>query len=189
MWREDPAFLGLLQALGGEPRLELVGGLCRFHAVGKSLYPAHLREFVGKSFETSLLDRFDSSFGGTDRLSKATPDAREVALGVAEELLNRFEAVRSALEAQYGPRVVAIEGQILRNLRTFVELEQLRAGDLPEDPGFEERELRDNLNWFLEDYFVGESVVFWRGRGQGEIPVAERDLFTIELLPNPQGGS
>jgi len=128
---ESDAFLRILEyarsTRQGEQRLELTGGLCRFHAAGKTLYSPHLMRFFDEA-GAELLDeatkgRIDALLAGSSRLSRATPEKRAQAAALAQDLRKRFEQV---------------------------ELEQIRGGDAPDDRSFERREKAQNLSWFLD---------------------------------------
>ncbi len=185
VWREDPAFLTLLRTLGTETDLEVLGTLCRFHAVGKSLYPDHLEEFLGDALPAPILDEFRQAFGGTERLSRASADDRKRAAAAYERLAEAFTRQRQVLVARHGEARVRFEQQLLDNVPTFLTLEQIRAGELPEDPGFEAREVTTNLDWILEQRHPTGTVLLWIGRGQEVLPLPETGVFTLEFTAVP----
>ncbi len=185
VWREDPAFWALLRFLQQRQGLELIGGLSRFHATGKALYALHLTDVLGAAElerPEDLLERIEEDLGGRSRLSRGTVEARQRARATTAEILAYVEAHREALLAVHGPRRFEREAHFLRNMEVFIELEQLRAGDLPEDPNFTTREKAYNLTWMLASYYPDQKLIYWEGRGADEVPLPTNEpIFTLTL--------
>ena len=173
VWQQSEAFLELLQSLAG--RVEVIGGLCRFHATGKSLYAPHLLDFFSSAgadaLGTELASEVERSWGGRSRLSRATPDERARARTLVDRVLERLAESERVLRERYGDRRVDLERHLLVNLRTFIELEQMRAGDVPQPDDFSAHEKRQNLEWFLSERFHKRKIVYWEGRGDSRQPL------------------
>ncbi len=187
VWRQSEPFLDILryvQQVG--PDLEVIGGLCRYHAAGKELYAPHLIEFFDSTgrdlIDADLKERLLDLWGGRLRLSRATQEKRSAALIFAEAVLQHFEAVRSELEASYRPDRIDLERQFLLNMRLFAELERIRAGDVPPDGLFANREKGLNLEWFLGQRFRARKIIYWEGRGANTQPLPTKEpVFVIRL--------
>lgn len=191
VWRESDAFLDILrycqQTGKTESALEIIGGLCRYHATGKELYSPHLIQFFDAA-QPGLLDATDKGqiekyLAGRSRLSRSSTEIRQKALILADTLLAKFASARPTLEKVHGSRQTEMEYQFLKNMSTFVELEQLRAGDIPEDPEFQNQEKQQNLTWQLETHSPQGKIIYWEGRGAGTnpLPAGNVDVFEIVL--------
>ena len=171
VWRESEEFLEILR-YAGESNLEITGGLCRYHASGKELYTPHLIEFLERTglSEGGLADRIRELWGGRSRLSNATPDHRRRALALADDLVGRVGGQGPLWEAHF-----------LRNMKTFVELEMIRAGDATEPRDFGLEEKRQNLSWFLGEGYPDAKLIYWEGRGSSSELPTEATVFSVEL--------
>ncbi|NKB88341.1 MAG: hypothetical protein GKS06_08985 [Acidobacteria bacterium] len=189
VWQESPEFRQLLEAIhsvrraGG--RLAVAGVLSRYHAIGKSLYAPHLTEALdgaGAPLPARLATAVNSTWGGRERLSRASPEVRVRALRLAMPVLGHLDEKRDAFVAAWGAERFEFERQCVVNMRTFVELEQLRAGDVPADDDFARLEQTQNFEWFLHTGFPGRRLIVWEGRGASESPVpAGSHRIALEL--------
>ena len=74
------------------------------------------------------------------------------------------------------------EEHFLVNMKAFVELEMIRAGDIEDDGSFGQREKQRNLEWFLNEAYPERKIIYWEGRGaNSEMPVSESDVFPIRI--------
>ena len=190
VWQQSEQFQQLVQELhrlraAGEG-IAVIGGLSRFHATGKQLYAPHLLAFFEDAGEANLSPAIRAEverlWAGRGRLARATPEIRQEAGALAERVLGHFDAMRQSLQASSGQDRVAFERQFVANMRTFVELEQMRGGDIEPDPGFGRREKTDNLRWFLETGFPGRKLIVWEGRGDtAEELDIDVPIFAVDL--------
>lgn len=187
-WRESDSFLAML-SLAVE-RTEVIGGLCRFHATAKALYTPHLLAFfddpAADLLSADLRGDMERLWAGRDRLSRATPEARAEALALADRVIARLDEVRPALKAHYGARRVDLERHMLVNMRTFVELEEIRSEESPDMTEIAARETRQNLDWFLNQRFAGRRLIYMDGRGDSDEPLpTDVGVYTIRLEARP----
>ena len=186
VWRQSPAFweiLGYLRKTGAETgRLEVIGGLSRFHAAGKVLYGEHLAElFRGILPEQTLLS-IEELLAGRGRLSAQPAEFRTRALELVKGLLSAGGDIGPNLRERLDVRELLLEHHFLLNMRVFIELEQLRAGDWEDDGASATREKSRNLEWFLERYYAGRKLIYWEGRGASEDPLPTAEpVYRIEL--------
>ena len=188
VWRESEDFRSILaylqEANGESTALQLAGGLCRFHATGKELYSPHLLKFLDEPMllEETHRERIQELVAGRSRLSQATPEHREQALSLAQELLTYVDEVRDELVDHYDEARVAMERQHLVNLKNFVTLEQIRGGDRSDDGTFAAHEKSVNLNWWLREFRPKSRVIYWEGRGDNvESPPVDLPVFRIQI--------
>jgi erythromycin esterase-like protein len=194
VWRESETFRSILAYIQETQLraegLEMIGGLSRFHAAGKEIYANHLIEF----FDTAQDDLFNKErrlairrlWGGRGRLSRTSKAHRSEAHQLAEDLLKHFDTVQDRFVAYYGERRTALARHILVNMGTFVELEQIRGGDLEDDGSFGAYEKGQNLTWFLEHRYPDERLIYWEGRGDSiESLPTDEPVFMIELSMEP----
>jgi len=191
IWLESPGVGQLMEYLrktrssGGG--VSLIGSLSRFHARGKELYAPHLLasfESLGEAdLPREIRDDVERLWAGRDRLSRATPELRQEALDLAPRVLALIDANRVQLDAAKGKERVEFERQFVLNMSTFVQLEQIRAGDLIVDQAeFSRRESAVNLSWFLETAFPQTKLIVWEGLGDTvndldvDVPVFRVDL-------------
>ena len=190
IWRESPAFLEILGYVQHTTQhgagLQVTGGLCRYHATGKELYTPHLIRFFEEAGEALLPPEtkaaLNAHLAGRGRLSRATTAQRTEAAILVEDLRHRFAQKRDVLAQKHGMRRTEQEAQFLTNMQRFVALEQIRAGDVPEDADFGQKEKQQNLDWFLAKGFPGQKLIYWEGRGaNNNLPVSGHKVFTISL--------
>ena len=96
VWRESDSLLRILEysrhSRSGGRRLEITGGLCRFHANAKELYSPHLTQFfqsAGVELPTGLTARIQESWAGRARLTDMSPRGRQLAGDLADTVLAR----------------------------------------------------------------------------------------------------
>jgi len=171
VWRESEEFLEIL-SYARENQLEIAGGLCRYHASGKELYTHHLIDFFERSDlgTRGLADRIRALWGGRSRLTAATPSHRLSALALADELVALVEGSDHRWETHF-----------LKNMKTFAQLEMIRAEDVSEDPDFGLEEKRQNLTWFLDEAYPDAKLIYWEGRGSSSELPTDVAVFPIEL--------
>ncbi len=187
VWRESATFMDILRYLQTQGNdIAVIGGLSRYHATGKELYAPHLIQFFD-AVRPDLLSpsqraQIETVLGGRDRLSRDSVAVREQAAALVKDLIRAFLGAQGEIEAHYGVRRAGLEGQFLRNMQTFIELEQLRAGDIPDDATFAMREKQQNLDWMLSHRFYDRKIIYWEGRGAGTDPLpTTAPVFVITL--------
>ena len=186
VWRQSPAFLEILdfvrQTGDQTPRLEVIGGLSRFHAAGKQLYGGHLAELFQGIVSDQTLSSIEELLAGRGRLTSKTAEFRRQALELVDGLLSAGGDVGTRLRERLGARELLLEHHVIVNMRTFIELEQIRAGDLEDDGTFATREKSRNLQWFLERYYPDRKLIYWEGRGASDDPLPTTvSVFRIDL--------
>ncbi len=189
-WRESEAFLELLEDIRatrqGSEGLEIIGGLCRFHATGKELYMQHLLRFfetpASAALPEELRQAVAETWGGRDRLAQLDPPRRKDAAQLAQDLIDHLETHRSELEKAHGVRRIDREHQVLINMRTFVQLEQIRAGDIKDDGSFATHEKEQNLEWLLHQRGPQDRIIYWEGRGADSSPLpTDETVFVVKF--------
>ncbi len=80
-----------------------------------------------------------------------------------------------------------LERQFLRNMKMFIELEQMRAGDFEQDETFTTIEKKQNLDWFMKERFADHRIIYWEGRGEADatLPTAA-PVFKVQLTVPPE---
>ena len=190
VWQESPEFRALLEAVQGVRadggRLAVTGLLSRYHAIGKTLYSPHLLDALaagGAPAPVSLKAQIEALWAGPDRLARATPEKRAAALALADEVLAHVDANRARLEGAWGGERFARERHFLVNMGTFVQLEQIRGGDVEGDGDFAAHEEQQNLDWFFSVGYPTRRLILWEGRGSSPTTVpggAYRIHLTVE---------
>jgi hypothetical protein len=173
VWRESPGFRSFMERLHTDRAsgagVTVIGGLSRFHAIGKTLYTPHLVESLaaaGAALPVDLGRAIEHYWAGPGRLARSTPEFRRQAAALVPLVLQHLDAMQSRLSSGWGGARLAFERQFLTNMATFVELEQMRAGDIPENPEFAVLEQGANLEWFLTTGFPGRRLIVWEGSGE-----------------------
>lgn len=165
--------------------LNMPGTLTQFHRVAKDRYAQHLTDFldsVDPSFLTAThREAMDALWTRPQRIRDLPAEQRARASALAEELLHLFDEAVPALQSRYSPQRVTLERNILKNMITFVELEERRANA-------ETEAQIDNLGAFIdsvaainflnmaEGQYRDRKMILWNGR-QGA-----RDAFPDQVF-------
>lgn len=189
VWRTSDEIHGLLryarETHAEEDPLRMLGSLSQYHAAGKAFYPAHLiAQF--DAIDSSLLTEqhrkdLDRIFIGHRRLSRAPRAIRKEGATLVASLIEIFQENRVAFDQALGAERTALEWRMLHNLRTFIELENIRAKTSDHPLNAEEfRNLaqRDNLAWLINEQFPSRRLILWPGH-ERMLDVTEADVYVI----------